>query len=67
MNYRIRNEGNTKALYLEDASSGEFHFIASWNECVSDEEVIIPYALNEAFEIGKKARSAELRQLLGVN
>ena len=53
-------ESQKKELYL----FGEY--IASWHQPVDTMEVIIPYAIKEACEIGKREKAAELRKVLGL-
>ena len=53
-------EKGEKRLYLNGI------FRASWDISVDDMKVIVAYALDECFEMGKQDMQKEIRKVLGL-
>lgn len=56
---KINSQGD-KELYINDS------FQASWDKRVNDKDTIIPYALDCAYELGRKSIQKEFKKLLGL-
>jgi hypothetical protein len=56
----IKITENRKELYLFGI------FEASWDKSVSDMDIIIPYAVRAALNIGKKEKENEIKKALGL-
>ena len=41
-------------------------FVATWSKGVDDTEVILPVALDVAFNLGKTTKQKELQNVLGI-
>ena len=42
-------------------------FVAAWNPDVDIMEVVIPYAVEEAFKLGQKSKVKEIKKALGIH
>ena len=50
-----------KELFLNDK------FLASWGPLADDMEIIIPYALEAAFKLGRENKQEEIKEVLGLS